>query len=634
MLLKDNKNISPRLIDLRRMARLVPALALLYFGSAALRAAEEYKLGPDSEVQEGVPQGTVTKHSWKSEIFPGTVRDYWIYVPKQYDKTQPACVMVFQDGGSYVDPKGPVRVPVVFDNLIHKKEMPVTIAILISPGTIPATKEGDKPGSNRSFEYDTLSDQYARFLIEEILPAVGKDYNLVNDASGRAICGASSGGICAWTVAWERPDAFSKVLSHVGSFTNIRGGHVYPALIRKTERKPIRVFLQGGSGDLDNAYGNWPLANQQMAAALKFAKYDYRFEYGNGAHNYNHGGVLLPESLRWLWRDYAPKKTAAVIRGEPEADRYAGLATEKYITPVHIETQLDIPKAFTEGPAVDAAGNVFFTNHSTQPGPQIFQWNSKKKELSLYRDKSNGANGLLFDAQGKLLACEAGTDDRGRVTRTDMQTGKITILADSFQGRPLGAPNDLTLDRQGRIYFTSRLANNDPTVGNVNAVYRIDGEGKIARLLASPEIDMPNGIDTSPGDKTLYLVESDGREGHSRCLRAYDLHADGSLNNPHVFYTFYPGRSGDGLCLDREGNLYVAAGLHKTRGTSETLDTKPGIHVISPEGKLVAFVETPEDTITNCTFGGEDWQTLYITCGRYLLSCRTKIPGRPAFFKN
>lgn len=279
------------------------ALAGAVLAAAPLFAADDYQLGPDSMVHEGVPQGTVTKHSWKSEkVYPGTVRDYWVYVPKQYDGAQPANLMVFQDGGAYVDPKGQFRTTTVFDNLIHKQEMPVTIGIFISPGTIPPADDGQKPRSNRSFEYDSLGDQYARFLLEEILPEVGKEYKLTSAASGRAICGISSGGICAWTVAWERPDAFSKVLSHVGSFTNIRGGHVYPALIRKTERKPIRVFLQDGSSDLDNVHGSWPLANQEMAAALKFARYDYRFEFGDGGHNGKHGGALLPESLRWLWR--------------------------------------------------------------------------------------------------------------------------------------------------------------------------------------------------------------------------------------------------------------------------------------------------------------------------------------------
>lgn len=268
-------------------------------------AADDYKLGPDSQPQDGIPQGKVTKHSWTSHIFDGTVRDYWVYVPAQYDGQSPACVMVFQDGGAYVNPKGEFRVPVVFDNLIAKKEMPITIGIFINPGGHP--RDGQPLRSdNRSFEYDTLSDQYARFLLEEILPEVGKHYKLTNDPDGRAICGISSGGICAFTVAWQKPDAFGRVLSHVGSFTNIRGGYVYPSLIRKSPRKPIRVFLQDGANDLDNVYGNWYLSAQQMAAALKFAKYDYKAVFGDGGHNGKHGGAILPDSLRWLWEGYTP----------------------------------------------------------------------------------------------------------------------------------------------------------------------------------------------------------------------------------------------------------------------------------------------------------------------------------------
>ncbi len=281
--------------------RFASGVICLFLLAAGLSAKDDYQLGPDSVVQPGVPQGKVSKHSWKSNVFAGTERDYWVYVPAQY-QGEPACVMVFQDGGSYINAKGQFRVPVVFDNLIHKKEMPVTIGLFINPGTFPARDTDKKPRSNRSFEYDTLSDQYATFLDKEMLPEVEKEYKLRHEASARAICGISSGGICAFTVAWQRPDLFSKVLSHVGSFTNIRGGDVYPGLIRKAKRKPIRVFLQDGSHDLDNQHGNWPLANQQMALALKFAGYDYRFEFGDGGHNGKQGGAILPESLRWLWR--------------------------------------------------------------------------------------------------------------------------------------------------------------------------------------------------------------------------------------------------------------------------------------------------------------------------------------------
>ena len=288
------------------------AFALMTFiASPALRAADDYKLTADSQRQEGVPKGTVVQGKLESEKgFPGTVRNYWVYTPAQYDPTKPACLMVFQDGGGYVSESGHSRVPIVFDNLIHKKEMPVTIGIFLDPGTIPAVKPDAKGRSNRSFEYDTLSDQYAKFLIEEALPALTQKHklNITDDPEGRGIVGISSGGICAWTVAWERPDSFRKVISYVGSFTNIRGGHDCEALVRKTEKKPIRVFLQDGANDLDNLHGNWPLANQQMAAALKFKGYDYQFVLGDGGHNGKHGGAILPDALRWIWKEYKAKE--------------------------------------------------------------------------------------------------------------------------------------------------------------------------------------------------------------------------------------------------------------------------------------------------------------------------------------
>jgi enterochelin esterase family protein len=284
----------------------LPVLSLPAWAQEKKKAPElpEFERpGPDSQRQEGVPRGKVEKWEWKaSKVYPGTVRDCWTYVPAQYDAGAPACVMVFQDGGGYVNETGQFRVPVVFDNLIHKKEMPVTVGVFVNPGVIPVEPPG-KPRSNRSFEYDSLGDQYARFLLEEILPEVGKKYNLRKDAAGRAIGGISSGGICAFTAAWERPGEFSKVVSHVGSFTNIRGGHVYHALIRKTERKPIRVYLQDGSGDLNNVHGNWWLANLEMESSLKFAGYDYKWVPGTGGHNGRHGGADLPNAMRWLWRD-------------------------------------------------------------------------------------------------------------------------------------------------------------------------------------------------------------------------------------------------------------------------------------------------------------------------------------------
>jgi enterochelin esterase family protein len=260
--------------------------------------------------QEGVPKGTVTQHEWdKSRVYPDATHDYWVYVPAQYTAAEPACVMVFQDGQAYVHLEGPVRAPTVFDNLIHRGEMPVTIGVFINPGR----REDDF--NQREAQYVPLSDAYARFVLEEILPEVGKDYNLVDHAAGRAIGGMSDGGLSSFTAAWERPDAFSKVVSHVGSYTRYMGGALYPHLIRTTRGnpKPIRVFLQGGENDINLMEGNWTLANLQMDSALMFARYDYRFEMGTGGHDLKHGGAIFPDTLRWLWRDYP----GVVGAGEP-----------------------------------------------------------------------------------------------------------------------------------------------------------------------------------------------------------------------------------------------------------------------------------------------------------------------------
>jgi enterochelin esterase family protein len=289
-------------------------------------AADDYALTPDSKRQPGVPQGEVTKHSWSStNLYPGTVRDYWIYVPKQYDPSRPANLMVFQDGGGYVTSNGQFRVPIVFDNLIHAGAMPVTIGVFVNPGTIPGATPDLPARSARSYEYDTPDERYGRFLVEEFLPPIGKRFNLTTNAAGRCVCGISSGAIAAFSAAWHHPQHFGKVVSHIGSYVNIRGGHVFPSLIRQAKEQPrgnvteaantlrkqrlqLRVFLQDGTNDLDNLHGKWPMANQDMAAALKFAGIDHRFELGDGGHSGKHGGAMLPDTLRWLWRDWPKEK--------------------------------------------------------------------------------------------------------------------------------------------------------------------------------------------------------------------------------------------------------------------------------------------------------------------------------------
>ncbi len=267
--------------------------------------------------------------------------------------------------------------------------------------------------------------------------------------------------------------------------------------------------------------------------------------------------------------------------------------------------------AFTEGPTVDAEGNVFFTEMRSQ---RILKF-TPGGGLTTFRENSNGANGLVFDAQWRLIAAEG---DARRITRTDLKTGGIEVLAQDSPETPITRPNDVTLDGKGRIYFTDYGG---------DRVYRIDPDGGVHQILGPDDVDVPNGIVISPDDRTLYHVEANQKEGGSRCIKAYDLAADGTVSNARVFHNFYPGRSADGLAIDSAGNLYAAAGLNRPRGTSETLDTPAGVHVFSPEGERIAFYPIWEDTVTNLAFGGEDLRTLYVTAGKTLFEIRVETPG-------
>lgn len=261
----------------------------------------DYALGTDSASHSEVPKGTIEKrHLERSRCYPGTSHDYWLYVPAQYRDTEAACVMFFQDGEAYADSAGSVRAPVVFDNLIDKHEMPTCVGVFVNPASV------DELFDQRASEYCPLTDTYAQFLLDEISAEVSKDVNLTSDRAGRAVCGMSDGGLCAFNAAWHRPDAISKVVSHIGSYTRLHEGSDYPYLIRNTRGnpKPIRIFLQDGENDINIAEGNWTLANLAMASALMYARYDYRFDLGTGGHDLAHGGAIFPDTLRWLWRDF------------------------------------------------------------------------------------------------------------------------------------------------------------------------------------------------------------------------------------------------------------------------------------------------------------------------------------------
>ena len=412
------------------------ALVLTLFWTALTCAQEapKYAFGPDSFIQN-VPQGEIMQGEiLESKTFPGTVRRYSVYVPKQYDPEKPAALMVFQDGHAYENRQGSYRAPVVMDNLIARGEMPVTIGVFVDPGhkksALPEKRGWRPQPENRANEYDTLSDAYATFLLDEVLPPVLEKYNIDSNPERWAICGASSGGICAFTVAWQRPDKFRKVLSHIGSFVNIRHGDTYPGIIRKTKKKPIRVFLQDGSNDLDNEHGNWPLANQQMAKALAYKDYDYKFVYGTGAHDGNHGGAILPDSMRWLWRGEEGVKSASLsITPEIQTAEWA----VEWWMPRHKE-KLTERKEMKNVDLLFVGDSI--THHWEKEGKSVFDkfyahrntlnvgFSGDRTEHVLWRFN----NGAIDDINPKLAVLMIGTNNTGH----RMDPAKDTALGIQF----------------------------------------------------------------------------------------------------------------------------------------------------------------------------------------------------------
>lgn len=549
------------------------ALFLSLVSCMAVAQTDEYVLGPDSKPQAGVPKGTVTKHTWAtSKVFPGTTRDYWIYVPSQYDASKPAPVMIFQDGGGYVNEKGPWFANIVLDNLIHKKEIPPLIGIFINPGVVPALDPAtQQPRFNRSFEYDALGERYARFLIDEILPEVGKRYNLSKNPDDRAIAGSSSGGSAAFTAAWSRPDQFHRVMSFIGSFVNLRGAEIYPTLIRKTEARPLRVFLQDGERDNNIYAGNWWVANQDMASAFEFMGYDYTFVKGKEAHNSRHGSAILPDAMRWLWRGYP----APIQRGNRDADSRGATGI---IDPTKGWELVSDGHRFTEGPAVDRAGNVYFTD---VPGDKLWKIDHATGKASLFKDKAGQVSGLMFAGDGKLI----GVRRAPRQVVAFAMDGSETVLADGI------GTNDLVVAANGNIYFS------DPTG---HKVWLLDPQKRLR--VVHEGLEFPNGVALSPDQSLLTVADS-----RARWVWSFQIRPDGTLTNGLPYYRLETpdassNSNADGMKVDSEGYLYIATGI--------------GIQVCDQPGRVTAILDKPQPgALSNVVFGGPQLDTLYVTAG-------------------
>jgi gluconolactonase len=554
---------------------------LLLLGMFA--AADDYQLGPDSAPKPGVPKGTVIQRSFtsKGNIYPGTTRDYWIYVPAQYDRARPACVMVFQDGAGAVKTDGNWRVPVVFDNLIAAKQMPVTIGVFVSPGVVPpVSATGALPRFNRSYEYDGLGDLYARFLLDELLPEVGKSYNLTKDPECRAIGGASSGAIAAFTAAWERPDAFRRVFSAIGTYVGQRGGDGYPTLVRKSEPRPLRVFLQDGSNDQNIYGGNWWINNQSMLSALEYAGYEVNHAWGEGGHTGKHGGSILPEALRWLWKDFGVKPIAAGAGSkQPVLD---------VVSPGEPWRLVGEGYGFTEGPSANARGELFFSDGRNDRIHKV----GLDGKVTVFASNAGGANGMMFGPDGKLVVCQS---KRRRVTAYDT-TGKEAPIAEDIDC------NDLAVAHDGKIYVTDTVH---------KQVWLLAGGTKRA---VDTGITFPNGVRLTPDQSLLYVSDTRGRFVHS-----FQRKPDGTLafRQPfcHLHVPDTQNDSGaDGMTVDSLGRLYVATHL--------------GVQICDQAGRVIGIVSRPAARwLASVAFAGPAFDDLYATAADKLYRRKTKAKG-------
>ncbi len=583
---------------------LLLALCFSSLSLSAQQAPPAWQPHPDAIERQDVPHGTVEDLApWESKIFENTTREWSIYVPAQYKKETPAALMIFQDGKGYRDTKGRWRVPVVFDNLIARGDMPVTIAVFINPGNFKPepgapTVPNAKPRSNRSFEYDSLGDRYARFVLEEILPEVETRYNISKDPDQRAICGASSGGICAFTVAWERPDSFRKVLSTIGSFTNIRGGNVYPSLIRKTEQKPLRVFLADTSGDVDNQFGSWPLANKLIAAALKHMGYDTRFEWAEGfAHSSDHGGALFPDAVKWLWRKEA-HQFIADTKGPLKGD----MTLLRQLIPGETWQVVADNLGFADAPCPDAQGNFYFCDMKAPAVYKVSATDGKRSELV-----KESVSGLKFGPDGLLYGCQG---SQSRVISIDPQSGAVKEIATGVK------PNDLAVSSDGFIYITET------------------GQKKITRIqiksgeavTADTGIEGPNGIVLSGDGGTLAVSDYKGEH-----VWTFRVNADASLDAKMPTMTlrlpidpkgefksaepppYQSASKGDGMATDKSSRYYVTSAL--------------GIQIFDPTGRHCGVLAKPNEAkpLTSCTLAGPNHEYLYVTNGDTVFRRKIKV---------
>ncbi len=573
-----------------------------------------YPLGPDSKPQPGVPSGKMFSFSMnESKFFPGTHRTIEVYVPAQYSTHQPACALVALDQISH-------SLPIVLDNLIHTEEMPVTIAIGLHPGETPSSNPPQNARFDRSFEFDSLSEVLADFLLQEVFPAVeqrttpvGVPIRLSVDPNDRGIMGGSTGGIGSFTVAWQRPDAFRRVYTMIGTFVGMRGGDRYPVLVRKTEPKPLRVFLQDGSNDgwpggLE--FGDWWMSNQEMERALTFSGYEVNHAWGVLGHEGTHGQSILPDVMRWLWKDWpnpvqAGSSRNSMIRAVLQpGENWQRCSTGPANTPskssdVSIYRSPSVVTTHSTAAALasDSAGRVYVQDPSRGRIDRIGEDGIAK----LYAKVSPGNNGLALGPDGRLYIAETA---EARISALS-ESGPAVVIAEGIRG------TGLTVTHTGNIY----VAESNDAVSTSGKVWLIRPNG--TKTAVAEGLNGPSGISLTPDGLWLCVAEGKGHHAYN-----FQVQPNGELKYGEPYYWFHvPDRANDSgvgqMCMDRGGAAYAA--------------TRMGVQVFDRNGRVRAILPVADSQLAGICFGGPDLQTLYVSTGNAVYRRKVKTVGMPAW---
>ncbi|CAN5449891.1 SMP-30/gluconolactonase/LRE family protein [soil metagenome] len=508
----------------------------------------------------------------KSDIYPGTEREYWLYVPKLYDASKPACTMIVQDGLSRATEW---KLPTVLDSMIAHHELPVIIGIFVDHGKVASAGKDNYPRYNRSFEFDALGDRYAKFLTEELLPEVSKSYNISKNPNDRSIAGASSGAIAAFNAAWERPEQFRRVLSTIGTYVGLRGGDELATLVRKSEPKPIRVFLADGTNDLNIYAGDWWTANQGMLTALTWAGYEVNHAWGDGGHDSKHAVTILSGALKWLWKDYpTPVQThkSPLRRMDPLVENESW-------------KELNINQSKANRLAVNASGEVFFTDNK-----EIYKIDLRGN-VTLFNKVKGLCGGLSFNRDGRLYVADA---KQHRIVAIG-EKGSLQDIVKNVNA------DFLTVTSKG-IYFTDRVK---------DQIGFYSFERKSLKYTMLP--DHPSGLAVSAEQTFLTINVANSVFGFS--LKITD---DGTLESLQEYVHYhvpYGATTPDalGMTVDMENLLYTS--------------TNMGIQLSDQLGRVNYIFSNPAEGAGDVKFGGADLKTLYVVHNGKLFSRKIAMKG-------